>query len=45
MLATRSLALRNLGSSISSGRPIAVARPRQCRSDMQMIASQPSLVS
>ena len=43
MLATRSFVVRNLGSSISSGRPSAVATPRQCRSEMQMIASQPSL--
>jgi hypothetical protein len=45
MLATLSFSVRNLGSSISSGRPSAVATPRQWRSEIQMIAIQPSLAS
>ena len=45
MWTTRSLSVRNRGSSIHSGRPSAVATPRQCRSEMQMIAIHPSLAS
>ena len=40
---TLSFAVLNRGSSISSGRPSAPATPCQCRSEMQMIASHPSL--